>query len=142
MRSYGMGLMISLDDLPPRLRAIAMSQLQGQRIGQDATCVAIPTQPIPRHTPTKTEAAYRQQQLSGMDARYEALIFRLANGHRYTPDWVCVAPDGRITCHEVKGSYRLGSYQRARMAFDQARLEWPAITWIWAEKTKTGWAER
>ena len=63
----------------------------------------------------------------------------MANGHRYTPDWVVVTTGGRIECHEVKGGYALHSQQRARLAFDQARVEYPWIVWVWAVKTKDGW---
>jgi hypothetical protein len=63
----------------------------------------------------------------------------MANSHRYRPDWTYFEPSGRLVCVEVKGSYKLGSYQRARLAFDQAAVEWPDIRWLWAEKTYDGW---
>ena len=88
--------------------------------------------------PNKTEAEYRRLYLPE-SARFEGLTFRMANGHRYTPDCIVIRTDGQVECHEVKGSYKLGSYQRARLAFDQARVEWPGLTWIWAEKRKEGW---
>jgi hypothetical protein len=95
--------------------------------------------------PSKTELAYRREVLDRQMATgvitsiaYEGLTVRLANGHRYTPDWVCLASDGKTICIEVKGTYRFGSYQRARMAFDQARIEYPAWRWIWTERQKTG----
>jgi hypothetical protein len=93
-----------------------------------------------RGGPTKTEAEYARLYLAGTDARFEALTFRFANGHRYTPDWSYRdnGDSGRLVCVEVKGSYRLGSYQRARLAFDQAAIEWPAVRWIWAERRKDG----
>ena len=87
--------------------------------------------------PTKTEAEFARCHLTGKGARFEALVFRMANGHRYTPDWVYVE-GGRLVCVEVKGARRLGSYQRARVAFDQAAVEWPDARWIWAERQKDG----
>ena len=92
--------------------------------------------------PNKTEAEYRRMFIYPHRAdlcsvTFEGLTFRLANGHRYTPDWVYVE-SGRLVCVEVKGSYRLGSYQRARLAFDQARIEWPGVRWIWAERCVDG----
>ena len=87
--------------------------------------------------PTKTEMEFARCYLGGKAARFEALVFRLANGHRYTPDWVYV-DGGRLVCVEVKGSRRLGSYQRARVAFDQAAVEWPDARWIWAERREDG----
>lgn len=97
--------------------------------------------------PNKTEASYRYEVLDRQAAAgllasiaYEALTVRLANGHRYTPDWVCRTVAGLTICIEVKGTYRMHSHQRARLAFDQAALEWPAWRWIWAEKqTGGGW---
>lgn len=92
--------------------------------------------------PNKTEAEYRRMFIDTRRAgrasvAFEGLTFRLANGHRYTPDWVYV-DGGRLVCVEVKGSYRLGSYQRARLAFDQAVVEWPDVRWIWAERCEDG----
>lgn len=87
--------------------------------------------------PTKTEAEYARRFLTPA-ARFEGLTIRMANGHRYTPDFVTFGADGRFECHEVKGSYRLGSYQRARLAFDQARLEYPSWRWVWAERSRDG----
>ena len=72
-------------------------------------------------------------------AMYEGVTFNLANGHRYTPDWFCVYASGRPVLIEVKGSYKFGSHGRARLAFDQAKTEWPMFDWIWATKTKDGW---
>lgn len=89
--------------------------------------------------PNKTEADYQRTYLRGIDARYEALTFRMANGHRYTPDWV-VFEDGKpIACHECKGGYALHSQQRARLAFDQATVEFTGLVWVWAVKGANGW---
>ena len=93
--------------------------------------------------PNRTEAAYRGEVLGRRSdvaaVHYQGLTFHMANGHRYTPDWVAVTTGGRMECHEVKGGYRLHSQQRARLAFDQARVEFPWIVWVWAAKTKQGW---
>jgi len=83
--------------------------------------------------PNKTEALYRDTHLRGQDARYEALTVKLANGHRYTPDYAHW-DDGVLVLTEVKGSYKLHSHGRARLAFDQARVEWPQFRWVWATK--------
>jgi len=93
-----------------------------------------------KKTMNKTEAEYLNTYLRGLDARYEAITFRLCNGHKYTPDFVVFDPLGKISeCHEVKGSYALGSQQRARLAFDQCRIEFKGIAWVWATKKKEGW---
>jgi hypothetical protein len=91
-----------------------------------------------RRAPTATEARYRRERLAGARAHYEGLTFRLANGHAYKPDWVVVQDGGQIECHEVKGSYKLPSHGRARLAFDQAAVEWPCFRWVWATLTEDG----
>ena len=111
----------------------------GMRLKDEVACEA-PAEKQTRQPagPNKTEAKYAAECLRGLDARYEAISFRLANGHRYTPDWV-VFEDGRpVSCHEVKGSHRFGSHQRARLAFDQARIEIPGLLWVWAVLQKDG----
>jgi hypothetical protein len=152
-----------LEDLNPKYQAEAQRQLdsiarrqtadgkrqttdQRRQTGQEGGQVSrVRLKSLRFRTPTKTELAFRREVLdrelmigSLVSVAYEALVFRLANGHSYTPDWVCWDCDGRLQCVEVKGSYRLGSYQRARLAFDQARIEWPRIIWVWAERKKDG----
>lgn len=97
-----------------------------------------PPRGLSRGKPNKTELEYRNIYLRGVPAAYEGLTFRMANGHRYTPDWVHFGQDGRLTCIECKGAYRFGSHQRARLAFDQARVEWPGVRWVWAVRQKGG----
>lgn len=134
---------LRIEDLPPRLQAQVRAQLQPPATVKPTRRLV--EQTTSRKQPTKTEAAYRREVLDRNPAvsgvAYEALTFRLANGHRYTPDWV-YWHDGRLHCVEVKGGYRLGSYQRARMAFDQAAIEWPRFTWIWAEKRNGAWEQK
>lgn len=93
--------------------------------------------------PNKTESTYRAQVIDRMrcvwGVKYEGLTFRMANGHKYTPDWIVVLDSGRVECHECKGPYRLGSHQRARLAFDQARVEFPWADWVWAVKDGGTW---
>jgi len=85
-------------------------------------------------TPNQTEQTYRDTVLRYRDARYEAMTFKMSNGHKYTPDWVVFEAGRPIECHECKGAYRLGSYQRARLAFDQARVEFSGLKWVWGEE--------
>lgn len=93
---------------------------------------------------TKTEARYLNEVLRPQEAAgavsaiaFQPMTIRLANGHRYTPDFAFIS-GGRMHLVEVKGSYQLGSYQRARLAFDQAAVEWPCFVWIWAELGEDG----
>jgi hypothetical protein len=134
---------VKIEDLPPRLQAQVREQLAGMeknpefRIQNSEVRKPEMVTDGPRHrVPNKTESEYQRLHLCGMDARFEALTFRMVNGHRYTPDWVVFTNSGNIECHEVKGGYALGSEQRARLAFDQARVEFPWIVWVWAKKSE------
>lgn len=92
---------------------------------------------------TKTEARYfavlktleEAGEITGV--KFHPISFHLDNGHRYTPDFAFI-DGGRAHFVEVKGSYKLGSYQRARMAFDQVRIEWPLFGWMWVELQDDG----
>ena len=112
-------------------RAIDAAPLS--RDAQTCTPVKSSVNTVKRKAPNQTESDYRDKHLSGLVAMYEALTLKMDNGHRYTPDWVVVR-NGRIECHEVKGSYRLHSHQRARLAFDQARVEYSFFVFVWAEQ--------
>lgn len=96
--------------------------------------------------PNKTELSYRyalEMEFPGCDPAFEAITFKLKNGHRYTPDWVFRISENQVMCVEVKArgknGFRQPSYQRARVMFDQCRVEWPNYTWRWAEKHCGEW---
>lgn len=133
------------EDLPAHLKVQVDALWAGEkRVGQVGPKAGVRRPAVAgRREPNKTEAAYRAEVIGRRPdvaaVHYEGLTLRMANGHRYTPDWVVVTTAGRIECHEVKGGYALHSHQRARLAFDQARVEFPWIVWVWAVKTKTGW---
>jgi hypothetical protein len=148
-----MGAKFRLEDLPPHVLARIRPEDRAA-LGLTAPAVAL-SEPrtgdgkgqaekrdVARRRPNKTEAKYAAEVLRGTDARYEALTFRLANGHRYTPDWVVFDGGRPSQCHEVKGSYKFGSHQRARLAFDQAATEFPGLNWFWATLTKKGWEQK
>jgi len=131
-----------LSDLPPEYQRQALAQLEGRQPAK-AQASPVPEPPTPKQRkpgdaasrkPNSTEAEYARIFLRGKDARFEALTFRLANGHRYTPDWIVLENGLPVEAHEVKGSYRLHSHQRSRLAFDQARIEFPGIKWFWNGK--------
>jgi len=130
-------------DLPPHLKA-QVDALRPAPLTRPADESGASRPPRRRREPNKTEAAYRREVLGRrtdlVSVHFEGITLRMANGHRYTPDWVVVTVADRIECHEVKGSYALHSQQRARLAFDQARVEFPWILWVWAMRTKGGWA--
>lgn len=90
---------------------------------------------------TKTEALFVRLWITPriITHEFDGYVFHgirvvLKNGHAYTPDFVCFGK--RKTIIEVKGSYKLHSYQAARHGFDQARIEWPEFDWRWFELNK------
>ena len=89
---------------------------------------------------TATEREYAHRYLAGKDYRYEGHPLKMANGHTYTGDWA-VFQDGQIIeIHECKGGWSFASQQRSRLAFDQCRIEFPKIKFVWAKKSKKkGW---
>ncbi len=132
-----------IQDFPEHVQAQIREQLADYRQTPSAPAKTPDPVPAPRQpkiaSPNGTEAEFRAK-FSNQAMTYEPLTFRLQNGHRYTPDWV-YWHDGRLHCVEVKGRYRLQSYQRASLAFSQAVIDFPEIVWIWAEKRQNGdWA--
>lgn len=102
-----------------------------------------------QHSPNKTESEYGrmlQMEFPGALVKFEPVTFHMENGHRYTPDWVVQIP-GCVSLIIVevkargKNGFRLPSYQRAKLAFDQCRVDYPQFTWRWAEKSSGTWAE-
>lgn len=64
--------------------------------------------------------------------RYEAVTLVLADGVRYTPDFLLHENDGRMTLVEVKGHMREAARVRLRVAVEM----YPAFGWflLWAKK--------
>lgn len=101
-----------------------------------------------RGKPNKGELEYSRRlelEFPGAMILFEGLHLMMSNGHRYTPDWFVY--DGKtILCVEVKArganGFRMPSYQRAKLAFDQCRVEYPFIQFRWAEKHKGQWSEK
>lgn len=90
-------------------------------------------------SPNATEAAFNRDILGG-GGIFEGMSFKIAGGHRYTPDFIVQTTSG-IEAYEVKGSYRFPSEGRARLAFDDAAERYPTIKFYWYRKTKDGWKD-
>jgi len=75
---------------------------------------------------------------------FEGLSFKMANGHRYTPDYAVLGPNF-VLLVEVKArgknGFRQASYGRARLAYDQCKTEFPCFMFRWVEKHKGLWDE-
>lgn len=139
-RSQGRpSLQALLDSMPEGTRRLNAHLAHGMEPVKVDVSIAVPRTRGGRG-PNKTEAEFAMLYLRGKDAKYEALTFHMANGHRYTPDWV-VWDSNRLEleCYEVKGSHAFHSQRSARLAFDQAKIEFPWVRWVWATKTTSGW---
>lgn len=95
---------------------------------------------------SKPEAVYYRDILQPLEligeithVKYEGISLRLDNKHSYKPDWTYLDKDMCRHCVEVKGSYKLPSERSARLAFDQAVLDFPDIHFLWTRQTKEGW---
>lgn len=131
-----------IEDFPPHIQDQIRAQIQPTKNpSMDTQTEAIPPTAGRKHRwPNKTELNYRHTILrEALDVRFEAMTFRMSNGHRYTPDWVVFEAGLPIACHECKGGYALHSQQRASLAFDQCAKEFPTFQWVWAVKTAEGW---
>jgi hypothetical protein len=92
---------------------------------------------------TKTETEYGARlsfEFPGCKIRFEPIALTLENGHRYRPDWLVHLPCGGILLVEVKnGGFQHASYGRSKMAFNQARIDFPTFRYRWAEKCQGAW---
>ena len=94
--------------------------------------------------PNATEARYRREVLRAFPAEavaYESRSFAITRTTRreYTPDWTVTTPNNPTAYHEVKGSYKLGSEDRARLAWELAAEQNPDAAFVWAVLTRRGW---
>lgn len=130
---------ITIDDLPERYREQVRRQLHmtPERHGKPETTVDVTSKKARRRSANKTEQDYNRRYLGGKGV-YEPLTFHLPGGSRYTPDYMTVEETGRITLHEVKGSYRLPSHGRARTAFTECAAAFPMFGWRWATRQNNG----
>ena len=139
---------IMLDDLTGWARKQVEQKLSVQRAGGVLAVGSPLSAPEPakekavavrvkRREPNKTEAEYNRHYLGGA-GKYEAVSLRLPGGSRYTPDWQSVGADGRVTFHEVKGSYRFGSHGRAATAFRECVSAFPEFDFVWAVRNADG----
>jgi hypothetical protein len=94
---------------------------------------------------TKTELEYgRKLAFEFPDAKIIpwGLTLRMSNGHKYTPDLAVLLPD-KILLVEVKArgknGFRQPSFARAKLAYDQCRVEYPYFEYRFAEKYKGVW---
>ena len=82
--------------------------------------------------PTKLESRFRTEVLSRLwdqsevNCKEQSITFRLANGVRYTPDFVAWNIDGGLVCYEVKGPHAFdGALEKLKVAASV----YPKIQW-------------
>ena len=133
-----------LSDLPPRLREQAERQLAPPRAGSAKPETAIrkgrPAASTSRHGGmSRTEERFRDRFAPSMGwdvLMYEPCSLWVSGGFRYTPDFLIIMPDGRLAFVETKGSFRLQSHSRARLAFADASTRNPCFLFVWAKESK------
>lgn len=130
---------ISIDDLPEKYREQVRRQLNmtSAAVPRTEQGVSVRAEGGKRREQNKTELEYNRRYLKG-EGLYETVTFHLPGGSRYTPDYLTVDTQGRITLHEVKGSYRLHSHGRARTAFRECAAAFPMFGWVWATRQSSG----
>lgn len=69
------------------------------------------------------------------DYRYEALTLRLGRDCRFTPDFMVMAPDDVIECHEVKGPH---AWEDAIVKLRTAAEMYPFRFYL-CRHSKNGW---
>jgi hypothetical protein len=95
-------------------------------------------------TMNKTEAAWMEQLKRKFHPAittilYEPITLRLPSGTRYTPDFmVYQSTTQHVSLYEVKGPHIHNP--RSIHAFKEAKAAYPFWTFIFAQKTKDGWA--
>ena len=67
---------------------------------------------------------------------YEPLSIWISGGFRYTPDFLIRDSRGNLAFVEVKGSYKLPSHGRARLAFADASTKTPNFDFYWATEAR------
>lgn len=101
---------------------------------------------LPVGAMNKTEAAYerdlRDAQTLGdiLWYRFEGLKLRLADNTFYTPDFIVLASDGVLECHEVKGFWADDARVKIKVAADQYPFRFKAVK-AQAKKRGGGWSE-
>lgn len=94
----------------------------------------------------KTEQEYKQHLELLKSAgeiqfiRFEGLKLRLADNTFYTPDFMVLAADGVVECHEVKGFWTDDARVKIKVAADQYPFRFKAVK-KQAKKNGGGWAE-
>lgn len=133
------------DALMARRNTVPQLPTSPRKAEQPETQVDISAKPEKKRQPNKTELEASMMlacEFPGARITFEGFTFNMENGHKYKPDFV-VCRGGLLMCIEVKArganGFRQPSYQRAKLAYDQCRLDYPAITWRWMEKQNGTW---
>ena len=93
----------------------------------------------------KTESAYRDHLEALLHAgeilwyRFEGVTLKLADGCRYTPDFVLMNREGWIECHEVKGHWQDDARVKIKVAAEMFPFRFVALK-VKAKKDGGGWS--
>ena len=101
-----------------------------------------------KRTPNKTEAEWMRicetRHPQAIAIKYEPWSLKLEHSRtKYTPDVVVFEAFKHaivVTCYEVKGPHLHGNSANSIRAFKEARGEFYMFNFIFAQRTKAGWA--
>lgn len=134
------------EDKRHRMSAAEFRAQFGSKIPSTVTSHEKPPIRIPKAAePNKTESRYGDvlaiefRSKDGYSIQYGCLTLRLADGTRYTPDWIVWKGSEIVLAVECKGSFKLGSNGRSVAAFKRAISDFPNIEFRWAQDTGHGW---
>ena len=145
-----------VEDWPAHMQQQIRAQLGGGSATAHASCgkvVALPQcraaepaftpgvickSPKKRRQPNPTEMRYKHDFKLPEDCHFEAMMFKLPGGARYTPDWMWWN-GWRMNFAEVKGGYRFHSHGRARTAFLECAALYTKIVFHWATWKNNQW---
>lgn len=124
---------MSLDQYGAWLRKQTGSQKQAVKIDK----------PKSGRKKSSVEREYENLFLVGKKYKYEGITLHLENGLRYTCDFFVFRKQDIPMVIETKGAHKLPSEGRSRMAFLQAKLEYPCFSFHWIVRGKDKvWRER
>jgi hypothetical protein len=131
----------------PRLPAKGIEAIRGEPVKRGAVVAVEPVKGVKVAKQTKCEMEYGRMlamEFPGAKIKPWGVTLWMENSHKYTPDFLVVTPFFMLLI-EVKqrgnNGFRQQSYQRAKVAYDQCRVEFDSFQYRWVEKHNGVWNE-
>ncbi len=127
-----------------QLRQLTKRVRTGNATASGARTVAKAPNSAPTYR-SKLEAAYATY-LDGLkkagdiqSISYEPITIRVAEGVRYTPDFLVITPDGSLTFHEVKGYTKGLMASKGMVKVKVAASQWPCWKFVIVTRNRGAW---